>query len=100
MKIQKTLLKEIADNTDNKKGFFYIVSGNDAWVLTRFSSPLQMKIQKNCEMALVNVQTNYYIPIIHAVILFAVNPPSRINWFLIALRIGSNGIDEINDEIH
>ena len=99
MKIQKTLLKEIADNTDNKKGFFYIVSGNDVWVLTRFSSPLQMKNQKNCEMALVSVQTNYYIPSIHAVILFAIQP-SSVNWFLIALRIGSSGIDEINDEIH
>ena len=38
-----SLLIRIADNTDPKQGYFFVVSGNTSSILTRFSAPLQLR---------------------------------------------------------
>ena len=59
--VDTTLLQGIANGTDPKQGFSYIVSGNDSQILTRFNPPLQLPEGKFYEMALVNLET-YYLP--------------------------------------
>ena len=67
-----SLLRRIADNTDPKQGFSFIVSGNNSQILTRFNPPLQLQENKSYEMALVNLGTYYSIPIsLPAIILSA-----------------------------
>lgn len=95
-----SLLQQIATNTEPKQGFSFIVSGNDSQILTRFNPPLQLREEKSYEMALVNLETYYSIPNIHAGNnSFRYSPDDGANWFPIALSTGSYGIDDINDEI-
>ncbi|CAG2226864.1 unnamed protein product [Mytilus edulis] len=98
--MDKTLLQQIATNTDPKQGFSFIVSGNDSQILTRFNPPLQLKEHKTYEMALVNLETYYSIPNIHAGNnSFRYSPDDGANWFPIALSTGSYGINNISEEI-
>ena len=95
-----SLLRRIADNTDPKQGFSFIVSGNASSILTRFNPPLQLREHKSYEMALVNLETYYSIPNIHAGNnSLRYSPDEGTRWFTITLSTGSYGIDEINDEI-
>ena len=95
-----SLLRKIATNTEPKHGFSFIVSGNDSQILTRFNPPLQLREEKSYEMALVNLETYYSIPNIHAGNnSFRYSPDDGAHWFPIALSTGSYGIDDINDEI-
>ena len=95
-----SLLRKIATNTEPKHGFSFIVSGNDSQILTRFNPPLQLREEKSYEMALVNLETYYSIPNIHAGNnSFRYSPDDGTHWFPIALSTGSYGIDDINDEI-
>lgn len=98
--MNNTLLQQIADNTDSKQGFSFIVSGNDSRILTRFNPPLLLKESKAYEMALVNLETYYSIPNIHpGNNSFRYSPDEGATWFPIVLNTGSYGIDEINDEV-
>ena len=98
--MDNTVLQRIAKNTDPKQGFSFIVSGNHSQILTRFNPPLQLKEGKDYEMALVNLETYYSIPNIHAGNnSFHYSPDDGANWFPITLSTGSYGIEDINDEI-
>ena len=61
-----SLLRRIVNNTAPKQGFFFIVSGNNSQILTRFNPLFQLQENKTYEMALVNLETYYSIPNIHA----------------------------------
>ena len=98
--MDNTLLQQIANNTDIKHGFSFIVSGNDSQILTRFNPPLQLEESKAYEMALVNLVTYNSIPNIHTGInSFRYSPDDGANWFPIALITGSYDIEDINNEI-
>lgn len=98
--MDNTLLQQIANNTDPKHGFSFIVSGNDSQILTRFNPPLQLKESKTYEMALVNLETYNSIPNIHTGNnSFRYSPDDGANWFPIALSTGSYDIEDINNEI-
>ncbi|CAG2189728.1 unnamed protein product [Mytilus edulis] len=72
----------------------------DSQILTRFNPPLQLKEHKTYEMALVNLETYYSIPNIHAGNnSFRYSPDDGANWFPIALSTGSYGINNISEEI-
>ena len=96
--MDNTLLQRIANNTDPKQGFSFIVSGNRSQILIRFNPPLQLKEGKSYEMTLINLETYYSIPNIHGCnISLRFSPDNGANWFLITLSTGfySNDDDEI-----
>ena len=98
--MDSSLLRRIADNTNPKHGFSFVVSGNASSILTRFSAPIQLREDRSYEMALVNLETYYSIPNIHAGNnSLRYSPDEGTRWFTITLSTGSYGIDEINDEI-
>ena len=98
--MDQALLQRIADNSDPKQGFSFIVSDNQSRILTRFNPPLHLKEGRSYEMALVNLETYYSIPNIHAGNnSFRYSPDDGASWFPIELSTGSYGIEDINDEI-
>lgn len=98
--MDQSLLQRIADNSDPKQGFSFIVSDNQSRILTRFNPPLHLKEGRSYEMALVNLETYYSIPNIHAGNnSFRYSPDDGASWFPIALSTGSYGIEDINDEL-
>ena len=98
--MDQSLLQRIVENTAPKQGFSFIVSDNQSRILTQFSPPLQLSEGKSYEMALVNLETYYSFPNIHAGNnSFRYSADGGANWFPIALSIGSYGIEDINNEI-
>ena len=55
--MDNTLLQQIANNTDPKHGFSFIVSGNDSPILTRFNPTLQLEESNAYEIALLTLET-------------------------------------------
>lgn len=95
-----SLLQKIATNTEPKQGFSFIVSGTGSRILTRLNPPLQLREDKDYEMALVNLETYYSIPNIHeANNSLRYSPNNGRRWFPITLSTGSYGINNINEEI-
>ena len=91
------LLQRIADNTNPKQGFSFIVPGR---ITTRFNPPVQLKNDRSYEMAIVNLETYYSIPNIHlGNSVFRYSPDEGATWFTITLNTGSYGIEDINNEI-
>ena len=94
------LLQRIADNTDPKQGFSFIVSGHGSRITTRFNPPVQLKEDGSYEMALVNLETYYSFPNIHpGNNTLRYSPDEGATWHLIRLSTGYYGIEDINNEI-
>ena len=94
------LLQRIADNTDPKQGFSFIVSGNGSRITTRFNPTVQLKEDRNYEMALVNLETYYSFPNIHpGNNTLRYSPDEGATWHFMRLSTGSYGIEDINNEI-
>ena len=94
------LLQQIADNTDPKQGFSFVVSERGSRITTRFNPPVQLKTNRSYEMALVNLETYYSIPNIHpGNNTLHYSPDEGASWHTIRLSTGSYGIEDINNEI-
>jgi len=64
--MERELLEKIAQNTEPKVSFQIVVSDNKTMFTTRFNPHIQLKKNKNYEIALVNLETYYSFPKITA----------------------------------
>ena len=56
------LLKQIVNNTEQKKSFSIVVSNNKTGFTTWFKPPIQLDKKKDYEIALINLETYYSFP--------------------------------------
>jgi len=60
--MERELLERIAHNTEPKESFQIVVSDNTTKFTTRFNPHIQLKTDKQYEIALVNLETYYSFP--------------------------------------
>ena len=95
------LLKRIVKNTEHKRAFQIIVSDSESRFETRFNPALQLDRDKEYEIALVNLETNYSFPNIdESNNVFVYCPDNRNSLVKIKIRDGSYEIEDINNTIH
>ena len=58
----ENILKQMVNNTEQKRSFSIIVSDNKARFKTWFKPPIQLHEKKDYEIALVNLETYYSFP--------------------------------------
>ena len=58
----KDLLKQIVNNTEQKRSFSIVVSDNKTRFKTCFKPPIQLDKKQDCEIALINLETYYLFP--------------------------------------
>ena len=52
-------MKEVLVRTKSKDSFTHVVSDNTANILTTFNPPLYLQVNRNYELAMVNLETYY-----------------------------------------
>ena len=87
----------IAHNTEPKESFQIVVSDNKTKFTTRFNPHIQLKTDRKCEIALVNLETHYSLPNVddtnnH----FSYSPDGGGIWYHILIPEGSYDIEDIN----
>ena len=60
--MEKNLLKQIVHNTEPKRSFSVVVSGNKTRFKPWFKPPIQLDKKKDYEIALINLETYYSFP--------------------------------------
>ena len=94
------LLKQIVKNMVHKTSFQIIVSGNESKFTTRLNQTLELDRDKEYEIALVNLETNYAFPNIDKTNnVFVYSPDNGNSWVNIKIPEGSYEIDDINNTI-
>ena len=94
------LLKQIVKNTAHKTSFQIIVSGNESSFNTILNPMLQLDRDKECEIALVNLETYYSFPNIDETNnVFVYSPDNGNSWVKIKIPAGSYENDDINNTI-
>ena len=94
----EALLEKIVQNTEPKSSLQIIVSNNKTRFKTRFNPPIQLDKSKQCEIALVNLETYYSFPNIEASNNYFMYSDGD-TWFEIYIPEGSYDITYINDTI-
>ena len=98
--MERELLEKIAQNTEPKVSFQIVVSDNKTMFTTRFNPHIQLKKNKNYEIALVNLETYYSFPDITAENdHFTYSLDAGNVWYHIVVPEGSYDIEDINNYI-
>ena len=96
----KNLLKQIVHNMEPKRSFSIVVSDNKTRFKTWFKPSIQLAKKKDCEIALINLETCYSFPNIDkSNNCFTYSPNLDPLWFDIIIPEGSYHIEDINDFI-
>ena len=94
------LLQKIVNNTEPKRSFQVIVSGNTTRIKTKFNPPIQLDKSKSYEMALVNLETYYSFPNIDSTNnVFRYSHDNGTTWTDILIPEGSYDVTDLNDTI-
>ena len=94
------LLKQIVKNTEHKISFQIIVSKSESRFTTKFKPILQLDMDKEYEIALVNLETYYLFPNIDETYnVFVYSPDNGNSWVKMKIPEGSYEIDDINNNI-
>ena len=99
-----SLLTRIAEALElgppSKESFYIKVDDNSTRIVTRFNPLIQLKKNKNYEMAMVNLETYYSFPNIDSSNnKFKYSPNNGATWVTIAIPEGSYEIEDINSYI-
>ena len=91
------ILKKIEENTAPKDSFQITISNRTTDFITQFNPPLQLKKQKQYEIALLNLETYYSFPNVDlSNNRFKYSPDSGANWLTITIPEGSYEIRDID----
>ena len=85
----ENLLKQIVNNTEQKRSFSLVVSDNKTW----FKPPIQLDKKKDYEIELINLKTYYSFPNIDN--LNNCLPGANAIWYHIIIPEGSNHVEYI-----
>ena len=92
------LLKQILNNTEPKRSFSIVVSGNKTRFKTWFKPPIQLNKKKDYEIALINLETYYSFPNIDiSNNCFTYSPGANALWVDIIIPEGSYHVEDIKD---
>ena len=105
--MEATILQQIAANTEKtarntepKASFYILLSDRSTRIKTKFNPNISLNKEKNYEMALVNLETYYSFPNIHAKNNnFRYSPDARKTWWNINIPEGTYEIEDINKYI-
>ena len=98
--MEADLLKQIIKNTEHKTSFQIIVSDNKSRFNTRLNPTLQLDKEKDYEIAMVNLETDYsFLNIDETNNVFVYSPDNGYSWVKIKIPEGSYEIDDINNTI-
>ena len=93
----ENLLKQIVNNTEQKRSFSVVVSDNKTRLKTWFKPPMQVDKKKDYEIALINLETYYSFPNIDRTNnCFSYSPGANAPWFDIIIPEGSYHVEIIN----
>ena len=91
-------LKQIVNNTEQKRSFSVVVSDNKTRFKTWFKSPIQLVKKKHYEIALINLETYYSFPNIdRSNNCCTYSPNLNLLWFDIIIPEGSYHVEDINE---
>ena len=91
------ILRKIEENTAPKDSFQITISSRTTDFITKFNPPLQLKKQKQYEMALLNLETYYSFPNVDSSNnRFKYSPDGGENWFTVTIPEGSYEIRDID----
>jgi len=97
--MERELLERIAHNTEPKESFQIVVSDNTTKFTTRFNTHIQLKTDKQYEIALVNLETCYSFPNVNTTNNHFSYSPDGDEWYHILIPEGSYDIEDINQVI-
>ena len=96
----KNLLKQIVNNTEQKRSFSTVVSDNKTRFKTWFKPPIQLDQKKVYEIALINLETYYSFSNIDRSNNCVTYQPNLFPlWFDIIIPEGSYHVEDINEFI-
>ena len=96
----ENLLKQIVNNTEQKRSFSVVVSDNKTRFKPWFKPLIQLYKRKYYEIALINLEMYYSFPNIdYYNNCFAYSPDANTQWFVLLIPQGSYHVEDINEFI-
>ena len=96
----ETILKQIVNNTEPKRSSSVVECDNKIRFKTWFKPRIQLNKKKDCEIALINLETYYSFPNIYrSNKCFSYSPDANASWIYIFIPDGNNRVEYINDSI-
>ena len=93
----ENLLKQIVNNTEQKRSFSGVVSDNKTRLKALFKPPIQVDKKKDYEIALINLDTYYSFPNIdRSNNCFSYSSGANAPWFDIIIPEDSYHVEDIN----
>ena len=96
----ENILKQIVNNTEQKRSFSIVVSDSKTRIKTWFKPPIQLDKKKDYEIAFINLETYYWFPNIdRSNNCFTYSPNLDPRWFYNIISECSYHVEVINEFI-